>query len=61
MSVSGPANYGTLMQGGIRIARQALVDGERVRPRYLGKVVDLRRMPRSAKPNMGRVASRLVR
>lgn len=48
MSVADPIRYGKLKHLGLRIAREALVDGEKVRPSYLGKVVDLSRRPRSA-------------
>jgi hypothetical protein len=45
MSASGPVNYGTLKHGALRSAQLVLVDGERVRPHYLGKLVDFRRKP----------------
>lgn len=63
MSVSAPM-YGTLRQVGLRIARRALAGGERVRPYYLGRVIDLRPMPRSAKSNsqsIERPASRAIK
>jgi hypothetical protein len=62
MSASGPAKHGTLKHGGLRIARRALVDGERVRPRYLGKLAYLGSDPGSpSRSRQGRRISRMSR
>lgn len=55
MGAGQQPKYGTLVHKKLRVGREALVDGEKVRAQYLGTVADLSRPSSSLQPDVSTI------